>query len=593
MAGYIGQILVADLTKNETSVLKIDKALAAKYIGGSGYAARLLYDSLDPTVDPLSPENMLVFMTGPLAGTQAPSTGRHVVCGKSPITHLWGESHVGGHFGANLKFAGYDGLLIKGRAEKPVTIHIENDEVRTLSAEHLWGKMTDSTQEALKEELGKVRVACIGPAGENLVKFASVVTDERVSARCGLGAVMGSKNLKAIAVRGNRRVPLYAPEEFTELAQTSRKTLAEAMLHLREQGTMMYVDIGMMFNDMPIKYFQEIEFEDSDLINANAMNEILTGRTACYSCPIGCGRKVSIPEYDLVDIGGPEFQTVASFGSNLLISDLKKIAVMNRLCNQYGMDTISCGSTISFTTHLCDIGKADYGYTWNNPDGVIDTIHSIAKREGLGDLLAEGALAVARKHSAEDIVLHVRGLEIPNHDPRAFSGMATVYTIASRGASHMEGDMYSVDMGADVRVLGITSGDRLENEHKGMIAAKAQEFRAFFDSVIMCHFAIVPPETIVELLNLATGSSYRLEDILTIGARAVTMKRLFNLRCGLKTSDEKLPAPLLIPHAESVTDDFVPDVEAQLNEYYVYRKWDRETGTPTDDALSELDMTDL
>jgi len=593
MAGYIGQILVADLTKNETSVLKIDKALAAKYIGGSGYAARLLYDSLDPTVDPLSPENMLVFMTGPLAGTQAPSTGRHVVCGKSPITHLWGESHVGGHFGANLKFAGYDGLLIKGRAEKPVTIHIENDEVRTLSAEHLWGKMTDSTQEALKEELGKVRVACIGPAGENLVKFASVVTDERVSARCGLGAVMGSKNLKAIAVRGNRRVPLYAPEEFTELAQTSRKTLAEAMLHLREQGTMMYVDIGMMFNDMPIKYFQEIEFEDSDLINANAMNEILTGRTACYSCPIGCGRKVSIPEYDLVDIGGPEFQTVASFGSNLLISDLKKIAVMNRLCNQYGMDTISCGSTISFTTHLCDIGKADYGYTWNNPDGVIDTIHSIAKREGLGDLLAEGALAVARKHSAEDIVLHVRGLEIPNHDPRAFSGMATVYTIASRGASHMEGDMYSVDMGADVRVLGITSGDRLENEHKGKIAAKAQEFRAFFDSVIMCHFAIVPPETIVELLNLATGSSYRLEDILTIGARAVTMKRLFNLRCGLKTSDEKLPAPLLIPHAESVTDDFVPDVEAQLNEYYVYRKWDRETGTPTDDALSELDMTDL
>jgi aldehyde:ferredoxin oxidoreductase len=453
--------------------------------------------------------------------------------------------------------------------------------------------MTDSTQKVLKDELGRVQIACIGPAGENLVKFASIVTDERVSARCGLGAVMGSKNLKAIAVSGKTRVPLHAPDKFRELAQASRKTLAEAMPHLRDQGTVMYVDIGMMFNDMPIKYFQEIEFDDAERLNAKSMKEILTGRTACYSCPIGCGRKVSVSEYDLVDIGGPEFQTVASFGSNLLVSDLKKIALMNRLCNQYGMDTISCGSTIAFATHLCDLGKADYGFKWNNPDGVIETIHTIANREGLGNLLAEGSLAVARKHSAEDIVLHVRGMEIPNHDPRAFSGMATVYTTASRGASHMEGDMYSVDMGADVRTLGIVGGDRLENEGKGKTAARAQEFRAFFDSVIMCHFAIVPPQTIVELLNLAIGSSYQLEDIMAIGARAVTMKRLFNLRCGLKTSDERLPTPLLIPHADSVTDDFVPDVDTQLNEYYEYRKWDRETGRPTNAALEELEMTDL
>jgi aldehyde:ferredoxin oxidoreductase len=404
---------------------------------------------------------------------------------------------------------------------------------------------------------------------------------------------MGSKNLKAIAVGGKNRVSLGTPKEFQELAQKSRKTLAEAMTHLSEQGTVMYVDIGMMFNDMPIKYFQEIEFDDVDLINAKAMGNILTGRTACYSCPIGCGRKVSIPEYDLVDVGGPEFQTVASFGSNLLISDLKKITLMNQLCNQYGMDTISCGGTISFTTLLCDTGKADYGFTWNNPDGVLEAIHAIAKREGLGDLLAEGALEIGRKHSAEDIVLHVRGLEIPNHDPRAFSGMATVYTIASRGASHLEGDMYSVDMGADVRSLGIVGGDRLENETKGKIAAKAQEFRAFFDSVIMCHFAIVPPESIVELLNHAIGSNYQVEDIMTIGARAVTMKRLFNLRCGLKTSDEKLPAPLLTPHPESVTDDFVPDVDTQLREYYEYRKWDRKSGKPTNDAIEELGMTDL
>lgn len=257
------------------------------------------------------------------------------------------------------------------------------------------------------------------------------------------------------------------------------------------------------------------------------------------------------------------------------------------------MDTISCGSTIAFATHLCDIGKADYGFTWNNPEQVINTLHEIAKREGIGDILAEGSVSVARKHSAEDLVLHVRGMEIPNHDPRAFSGMTTVYTIASRGATHMEGDMYSVDVGVEWRELGIISGDRLENDGKGMIAARSQDFRAFFDSVIMCHFAIVPPKTIVELLNLAIGSSYQLEDILEIGARAVTMKRLFNLKCGLKTEDEKLPTPLLIPHAESVTDDFVPDVDAQLDEYYDYRNWDRKTGRPSDEALKELGLSDL
>ncbi|TET07813.1 MAG: aldehyde ferredoxin oxidoreductase [Candidatus Thorarchaeota archaeon] len=593
MTGYMGQILVADLTKNQITSLEIDNEIANKFLGGSGYAARILYDLLDPTTDPLSPENMLLFMAGPLTGTLAPCTGRHVVCGKSPITNLWGESHAGGHFGTFLKFSGYDGILVKGRAEKPVTLHIENNQAKIIPAENLWGKTTDSTQEALKKDLGRVRVACIGPAGENLVKFASIVNAERVAARCGFGAVMGSKHLKAIAVGGKHKVPLYSPDEFKELAQSSKKILGEGMSMLTDQGTAMYVDIAMMFNDMPIKYFQEIEFDDVDLINAKSMENILTGRIACYSCPIGCGRKVSVPEYDLVNVAGPEFQTLAAFGSNLMISDLNKIALMNSLCNEYGMDTISCGSTIAFATHLSDIGKADYGLTWNDPDRVIDLIHAIAKREGIGNELAEGSVSIAQKHSAEDIVLHVRGMEIPNHDPRAFSGMTTVYTTASRGASHMEGDIYSVDMGADVQELGIIAGDRLENDGKGKTAARVQEYRAFFDSVIMCHFAIVPPQKIIDLLNYAMGASYQLDDLMTIGARAVTMKRLFNLRCGLKTSDERLPTPLLKPHAESVTDDFVPDVDAQLKEYYEYRQWNRETGRPTEKALQDLEMIDL
>jgi aldehyde:ferredoxin oxidoreductase len=590
MLGYSGKILVVNLSTRETSTLPTDEKITSKFIGGSGYASRLLYDILDPIADPLGPDNMLLFMTGPLTGTLAPSTGRHVVCGKSPITGLWGESHSGGHFGERIRASGFDGILIKGASDTPVFLQSNDGNAEILPADDLWGMSTSETQATLKKNNRRMQVSCIGPAGENLVKFASIVNDERVAARCGLGAVMGSKKLKAITVNGSQDIPLASPDEFRELALSSSKILGEAMSMLTDQGTNMYVDIGMMFNDIPIKYFQEIEFDDADLINGKALTEILTGRSACYSCPIACGRKVTVDEYDLDNIAGPEFQTIAAFGSNMLISDLNKIVLMNRLCNQYGMDTISCGSTISFATHLCDIGTADYGFKWNDPDTVIDTIHKIAKREGIGNILAEGSLALGRKHNAEESVIHVRGLEIPNHDPRAFSGMTTVYTTASRGATHLEGDMYSVDMGADVRELGIVGGDRLENEGKGLTAAMAQDYRAFFDSVIMCHFAIVPPKTIISLLNLATGESHSVEDILTIGARAVTMKRLFNLRCGLRTQDEKLPPALLKPHQESATDDFVPDVDMQLQEYYEYRKWDRQTGKPSEDAISSLDI---
>ncbi|MGY5881526.1 MAG: aldehyde ferredoxin oxidoreductase family protein [Candidatus Thorarchaeota archaeon] len=590
MFGYIGKILVADLSKKETSTLPLNEKISSKFLGGSGYASRLLYDMIDPKVDSLGPGNILLFMTGPLTGTLAPSTGRHVVCGKSPITGLWGESHAGGHFGERMRASGFDGILVKGASNTPVYLHVDNGEAEILPADSLWGMTTSDTQDTLKKNNGRMQVSCIGPAGENLVKFASIVNDERVAARCGLGAVMGSKKLKAITANGSNTVNLAASDDFKELALSSSKILGEAMSMLTDQGTNMYVDVGMMFNDIPIKYWQEIEFDDADLINGKSLSEILTGRSACYSCPIACGRKVSVSEYDLENIAGPEFQTVAAFGSNLLISDLQKIVLMNRFCNEYGMDTISCGSTIAFATYLCDIGKADYGFKWDDPDNVIDTIHKIAKREGIGNILAEGSLALGKKHDAEESVMHVRGLEIPNHDPRAFSGMTTVYTTASRGATHLEGDMYSVDMGADVRELGIVGGDRLENEGKGTTAAKAQDFRAFFDSVIMCHFAIVPPKTIISLLNLATGGSLNAEDILTIGARVVTMKRLFNLRCGLHTRDEKLPPALLKPHPESVTDDFVPDVDLQLQDYYEYRKWDRKSGKPSEEAIRSLDI---
>jgi aldehyde:ferredoxin oxidoreductase len=290
------------------------------------------------------------------------------------------------------------------------------------------------------------------------------------------------------------------------------------------------------------------------------------------------------------DVAGPEFQTVAAFGSNLLISDLRRISLMNHLCNRYGMDTISCGSTIAFATYLCELNKLDVGLKWGDPEGVIALIHETARRVGFGNDIAEGSKRMSLKYNAPELAIHVKGLEVPNHDPRAFSGMATVYAMASRGACHLEGDMYSVDMGVEIRELGINSGYRLDNEGKGSTAAMAQDFRAFFDTLIMCHFATVPTQNILHLLNLAVGGSYGLEDILLIGARAVTMKRLINLKLGLRADDDKLPDLLLRPLPDEATYDFVPDVDKQVTEYYEHRDWDRETGHPSSNALSELDI---
>ncbi|MHA1480441.1 MAG: aldehyde ferredoxin oxidoreductase family protein [Candidatus Thorarchaeota archaeon] len=589
MKGFMGEILVVDLSDNTTNTIPIDEKIAKKFLGGSGYASRILYDLIDGTTDPLGPDNILMFMTGPLTGTLAPCTGRHVVCGKSPLTGFWGESHSGGHFGAFLKFSGYDGILIKGKAKTPVTIHVNDKTTSILDAQHLWGKTTDVTQKILRDELGKVQTACIGPAGEMLVKFAGIINDERSAARCGLGAVMGSKFLKAISVEGSNRPELTNDLEFREVATESFKTLGEVMEILRESGTATYVDVGMMYYDMPVKYFQETEF-DVDGLNASAMKEILVGRSACYSCPIACGRKISLSEYDLKEIAGPEYQTIAAFGSNMMIDDLKKVAYMNHLCNQYGMDTISCGSTLAFAIHLCDIGKLEWGLTWGDPESMIDLIHAIAKRRGYGDELAEGSMRLAKKYNASDIAIHVKGLEVANHDPRAFGGMAAIYAVAARGGTHLEGDMYSVDMGVEVRELGLVAGDPQDDEGKGRIAAIAQDFRAFFDSAIMCHFAIVPTEKILNLVSKALSTSFELIDILKIGARAVTMKRLFNLRCGLQPSDDRLPKVFLKPQPGSVTYDYVPDVEKQIKEYYEYRKWDLETGKPTQPVFDKLDL---
>ncbi|MFW9977009.1 MAG: aldehyde ferredoxin oxidoreductase family protein [Candidatus Thorarchaeota archaeon] len=580
MYGYNGKIISVDLSTQTITTISLNEDHARHFIGGSGYASRILYDLLDFDSDPLDPDNILLFMTGPLTGTLAPCTGRHVVCARSPLTGLWGESNSGGFFGAELKFAGYDGILITGKSIGPSMLTIHNDEVSIRSATHLWGLDTNETQSRILQEWPLARIACIGPAGENLVRFSSVVNEERVAARCGMGAVMGSKNLKAVVVKGSTRPSLFAPDDFRNLALELSKKLRAKHRILGYEGTAMYVNRGMSANDMPVKYFQEPEFDVTGL-DADAMSSILTGRKACYACPIGCGRVVSIPGIDVSEIAGPEFQTIAAFGSNMQNPEIRQVAHANWLCNLYGLDTISCGSTIALVMDLCEKGLLDWNIRWGDMESVFQMIQDIALRTNRGDELAEGALRFARKYGLEDHVLHVKGLEIPNHDPRAYAGLAAVYAVSARGASHTESDMHTIDIGIDVPSLGIHSSDRVTSEGKGRTAAKNQDFRAFHDSMILCHFPEVSPSDMVTLLNLATGSQYVERDILECGSRIVAMKRRFNLRCGLTPQDDVLPTQLLQPLIGSVTEEWVPDLHAQLDEYYSYRKWDRETGEPS------------
>ncbi|MDF1538936.1 MAG: aldehyde ferredoxin oxidoreductase family protein [Candidatus Thorarchaeota archaeon] len=585
--GYAGQILSVNLTSNKITIIPLNREYAGKFVGGSGYASRVLYDTIDFAADPLSSGNVLMFMTGPLTGTLAPCTGRHVICARSPLTGFWGESNSGGYFGAGMKFAGFDGIMISGKAKAPVTINVDTSSVKIESAEHLWGLDTQETQDAIKNSIGKARIACIGQAGENLVRFAGIVNEERIAARCGMGAVMGSKNLKAVTVNGAIKPKLHNPEKFRELALKTSKELKERHTVLGAEGTAMYVDRGMTANDMPIKYFQESEFDVSEL-NAKAMESILTGRKACHSCPIACGRIVSVPELQLSDVAGPEFQTIAAFGTNMKNPKISRIAQVNRLCNIYGLDTISTGSIISLVMNMCEKGFLDWDINWGDMDAVARIIHDIALRNGKGDELAEGSLRFSKPHNADEEVLHVKGMEIPNHDPRAYSGLATIYAVSARGASHTEGDMHTIDIGIDVPCLGIHASDRVVSVGKGETAAKCQDFRAFHDSMILCHFPDVTPAKMVELLNVATGSKYIPDDILRIGSNAVTMKRLFNLRCGLTAEDDVLPHQLLEPLPESMTEDWVPDLNLQLDDYYSYRGWDRRTGWPGPDEIDAL-----
>ena len=605
ITGYVGKLLRVDLTEGQMAEEPLNEDYARAFIGGSGLASRYIYDMVTEKTNPLGAENPLIFITGPMTGTNSPSCGRFTVCARSPLTGFWGEANSGGIFGPTLKFAGYDGVIFTGSSPKPVYLEITEGKAKLRDASKLWGQDCYQTQVIIKEEMQKPKasVACIGIAGEKKSRIAAIINDYgRAAARTGLGAVMGSKQLKAIAVSGNARPRLAAENDFSEAAHDAYSFLKEDLFAqmFRLGGTAIYTDVGMMYGDVPVRYHTQGNFDVSNLTGGVMSETIVTGIIGCYHCPIACGRKTRLDKYGVSEADGPEYETIAVFGTMLQINDLPGIAYAAHLCNRYGLDTISTGSTIALAVYLYEKGILKLSDTdgielkWGEIDTVIKLVEKMAQRDGFGDVLADGSLSLAKRYKAEETAVHVKGLEVAMHDPRAFSGMAVTYATSPRGGCHLHSDFYNVEIGGEIPELGILVSPREQwtesSKIKAQMVARHQDWRSVYDALIMCKFANLPVNIIIKLLNSVTGWQVTPQDLLKSGERIFNMKRLVNLKFGLTPEDDRLPKLLLEPLPNGGAAGKVPDIKLMLDEYYRFREWDKSNGKPAKRKLEELGL---
>lgn len=596
-------ILKINLSTGATEEFVIPKEWERDFLGGASLAARILYPYLTADLDPLSPESPLLFMNGPLTGTNGPTTGRFVICGKGPATNLWAESNIGGFWGPELRKAGYDGLWITGKSETPVYLWIQESGIEIRKAAHLWGRDVYETQDLVKAEIGRssARVAVIGPAGERQVLYSSICCDHgRMAGRTGMGAVMGSKNLKAVAVYGKKTYEVAHPGRYSAIRSEANRRLKQdnAARVLHDLGSANIANYAEYMGSMPAKYYHQGAFSAVDDISGARMAEsILVGQSACQGCVIACGRVVNIG--DGAKRKGPEYETIVGFGPNLLISDLKEIVKLGEMCDRFGMDSISTANTIGLAFHLYELGKLtaqDTGgleLTWGNVETVGRLIEMIARREGIGELLARGSRQFGRAFSAEDEAVQVNGLEAAYHDPRGLSGMALSYATSPRGACHNQSDYFMIDIGETREEIGITFYDRHAQAEKAANVAKHQDWRTHFNSVLICIFANVEPQEHVDLLNAACDLNWTVADLMKSGERAWNLKRAINNRLGLTRANDRLPKAFLEAYKEGGAAGFIPNLSAMLDAYYHARQWDQKTGKPSRTKLEELGLTDV
>ena len=603
MFGYHGKYLHVDLSSGECRTIELREDHLKKFIGGTALAARLIYDKVKPGMDPLSPENPLVFAAGAFQGATIPMASRSAIATVSPLTGYWGEATTGGVFPTRLRATGFDAIYITGKAARPVYLYVKDGKAEMKDASHVWGKDIYETQKILKEELKdpEVSISAIGLAGENMVKCSGVINDRgRAAGRCGVGAVMGSKKLKAVAVSGSAKISVADEQKVAELTRQARETISNNFTSVlyREYGTMLWVDMGMVMGDVPAKYFTRSLFPAQKVTSQAFRQKYVMGNYACYGCPIGCGRLIrnfkGIPEVD-----GPEYETTIAFGPLCWNFDTDSIVEANHLCNAHGLDTISAGVAIAYAMHLYEKGiltkkKAGMELKWGDGKAVVKLVEMMIKKQGFGELLGQGVRRMAEELGADpEEAAHVKGQEVPMHDARAFFGMAISYATGPRGACHLKGDYYMVDIGSMVMELGILPGDRHQSQGKAEPAAKYQAYRDLFDSMLMCKFAPYTATQLTEMLNAVTGWNCTPADLGTAGERSINIKRAISNKLGLTRKEDKLPRICIQPLNEGSTVGKSPDMDTLLKEYYAFRKWDWETGKPTKEKLVELGLDDV
>ena len=606
MYGWKGKLLRVDLSAGTSREEALDPKVAKDYIGGRGLGIYLMNQEMDPKADPLSEENMMVLATGPLTGTKAPTGARYMIMTKSPLTGAITCSNSGGKFPTAFKQCGYDAVILTGKAKEPTYLVLGNESVEFKSAKDLWGKSTHETTDALSEVHGdKSRVACIGPAGEKQVLFASVMNDkDRAAGRSGVGAVMGAKNLKAIVVTGNGKIELSDPDTFKavnkRIGGAFNKAAKENPPPLRVHGTAVTVMATQNYGVLPTKNWQQGTFDGWENIHGETLSEkYLVKNSACFSCPIGCGRKTKVEEPGFEGEGeGPEYETVYAFGSNCMVDNLAAVIKANYICNELGLDTITMGATIACAMELYEKGlitEEEIGrpLEWGDANAIVELTQATALREGFGDILALGSYRMAEKYGHAELAMVSKKQEFPGYDPRGAQGMGLAYATSPIGGSHMRGDP------AYFELLGVPENiDRLEWKGRANLVKLWQDFFCVIDAAGLCVFYSVRnlsdlqleimPTGILEYINAATGADYTLQELADAGERISNAERQFLVKAGFTRKEDSLPPRM--------TEDPLPDggsqgsvchLEEMLDEYYDVRGWTRD-GIPTPETLEAL-----
>ncbi len=619
--GYTGKILRVRLSEETFKVETLPKEWIREYIGGDGFAARLLYEEVPAGIDPLGDQNKLIIATGPITGTLWPMSGRTVLVSKAAQTGIWGESHVGGFLGPELKYAGYDMLVVEGRSEAPVNIVVRDDDLELIDASAQWGMKTDEVTSAMRKAYKDpdLQVGAIGPAGEKRVRFASfIVNNARAAGRTGMGAVLGSKNVKTISIRGHGPVEVAYHDEFCRLAKKAHKRVREdtQAREMGKWGTWILTAVKQEIGELPTYNHRTGVFSGWASLSGEYIRPRFTVTDrACFGCSLGCKKMnyVQNGRFKGTLEEGPEYEGLMAFGSLLGIDEYSTALKANQICNKYGLDIISAGATIAFAIEAFENGiltESDTGgisLRWGDHEQVIHLLELIGKREGFGDLLAEGSRSAAKRigHGAENFAMHVKGLEVSGQDGRTHRSIGLSHATGARGADHLRSLVVVDQLGYEQVAKDRWGADKLPEildpyteKYKATAVFETENAYCIRDALIVCWYSVSwPPifwmNDFAEMLPLVTGeeSFGDIARLTEIGERQVTLKRLFNAREGISRKDDKLPRRFTHePMPEGPGKGQVVDLEPMLDDYYRLRGWDRETGLPTNDTLRRLSL---